>query len=321
MMKNDIIDLSTITQNNFNEVISSYQASNKLMTEGKFINTDKINPQLNFTGLIFARMDISGWDLSDRDLSDTTFITCDLYDTKFTDAKLKNSSFAFCDLVQVGFRGANADSISFFRTNLRQADFTTVYFSDAYFDEVTANDIVLSGKIEFSAFHDCEFRKLNAAHLKLDNVEIVDSNLSYGIFKDSAFRQSNFINVRFMEADFSHAKITNSIIKNCNFSTANMRMFNIHSTHLLDTKLDAPIFQYGPIGDELKGSVTYNLNNNLISAPGMLPMSLQQFKKQCEYSDLRFTQKNLYRNIISTFEEAEKDYHRERRDVEKGQAR
>ncbi len=176
----------------------------------------------------FGGLDLSGYDFSQRDLTEADFTGCRLVGARFNGANLTRASFAAAVLDDAHFNGAqlvetNLGKASVNRTVFSSAAFTKALlaetageapvFVDAEFTEVMFNGVTLQGP----SFIDARFIRTNFLESRLneaafdraqfEGATMIDCQADFACFFRARMTRLTLVNCRMHDADFSGTDI------------------------------------------------------------------------------------------------------------------
>ncbi|MGB1007055.1 MAG: pentapeptide repeat-containing protein, partial [Thalassobaculaceae bacterium] len=184
--------------------------------------------------LSLASVDLSGMNLSGRDLSDAELTGCVLAGSDLRDAKLVGSVLFACDLQNCQLQNAVMDRADLRGAVLRGADLTngSVVAADLR-DGVLMRADSDGNLVELAISQDVD----KEATAEVDGRVIEDTALSSSFVKQTDLTDTNLRNARFFRANLTGANLTGSNLQGADLSEANLAGAILHGAVLFDVVL------------------------------------------------------------------------------------
>ncbi len=220
----------------------------------------------------FAYHDLSGLNLSKKNLCDADFTGASLYETDFQNSKLERALFFCADM-----RYANLYGASLLRADMRGAAIRGANLAGANMTGVDLRDGSLA-----NAAADGD---LNKAHKNLTTVDKGGANLSGANLSGSKLAGAVAINSDFSDATLKSTKFNTASLKGANFSGANLEGADLSDCDLEGVNLRNSILTNTAIN--LSEVAAENREGALTSMPmGLsvhdLPMPIEELLKTHE---------------------------------------
>lgn len=161
------------------------------------------------------QVDLSGINLSCKDLRNYDFSYCILTKTNIQKSHLGNANFKKTIAIEANFRNSYFNKSLFQNSDLRDSIFKGTIIKHSNFSDCLFNRADFSGsKITKTFFNKANIRESTFCSTKLNDVTLVKAHFERSLFRDSKILNSELVLVKLNDSQILFTEITNCNLKN-----------------------------------------------------------------------------------------------------------
>lgn len=192
-----------------------------------------------------SQIDLSGLNLSCKDLRNYDFSNCILTRTNIQKSHLGNANFKNSIATQANFRNSYFNNSNFQSADLRDSNLRGTIIKDSNFSNCLFNRSDFSGsKIKNAFFTSANIRESTFCSTQLDNVNLIKAHFERSLFRDAKILNSEMSLVKLNDSQLLFTEITN-----CNFNNSMLYNSIIDGCKIEKCDLTGTMFTSGKINN------------------------------------------------------------------------
>ena len=220
---------SEITESNItNAIFDNAILKNVKISRTTGLTNEQLNGAKDIRGMYFLRYDMSGWDLSNKDLTGTTF-DADVYGANKR-GSLSGANFTNSNLCDVNFTNIDIEGAIFDNAVIRGANFS--FYSYLYIGtEGSESGITKEQLYSTLSYKNGDLIKLSLEYINISDWDLKKQNLQHANFLNTTLKDTDFSGTDLRGASFDKTLNGTPIYKNTIMADGVIKNFSMVSAN------------------------------------------------------------------------------------------
>lgn len=172
---------------------------------------------MNIRDEIYANLRINEQNISDIIFSDCDFIDCDFIKNEFKGCIFENCRFIRCKVVENKFKFCKAKELYIDKCDVLGINWSELTPNNSFIIPITT---IVKSSFKYNTFTQLKLNKINIVDSDIIDTIFAECELKFSDFNNTRFKRSEFFKCDMQRADFTDAKGYQVDILNCNLKGA-----------------------------------------------------------------------------------------------------